>query len=217
MKTKMISQIILMISLWNTLCYGAQIDPLKRHIIEGTYYMMVEGDLAKAEEEFASALKIDPQNPEAAFLLGRITFDRILKGDLPREKLKDAERLLRLAESQGIIHNRFHPDLLGVSRFRGSPPERISFWRRGTTKEEPPESYAVAVFEIPFSLGQVKLLSPDEEGYTRSRLCNPGDAIQLHSGVRYRVELERRTGAQSYAKLFIPIAIAAGVLWLTMR
>ncbi len=214
MKAKAIL-ILIMISLPSAaIC---QIDPLKRHIIEGTYYMMVEGDLAKAQEEFTAALKLDPRNPEAAFLLGKITFDRVVKGELPREKLRDSERLLNLAESEGIIHNRFHPDLLHIPKALKSASRRTSFWRGKKTVTRGPKKTAIALFEMPLYSGRIKLLSPDEEGYTRSRICRPGDVIQIESGVKYRVEIERGSETRSYTKFLIPIAAAAGALWLTMR
>lgn len=214
MKAKL-ALILIMISLPSAaIC---QIDPLKRHIIEGTYYMMVEGDLARAQEEFAAALKLDPRNPEAAFLLGKVTFDRVVKGELPRDKLGDSEKLLNLAESEGIIHNRFHPDLLHIPRALRPASKRTSFWRGVRSETGGPEKTAVAVFEMPLYSGRIRLLSPDEEGYTKSRICNPGDVIQIESGVRYRVEIEGGAKARSYTRLLIPIAAAAGALWLTMR
>ncbi|HID56949.1 TPA: hypothetical protein EYP37_10510 [Candidatus Poribacteria bacterium] len=195
-----------------------QIDPLKKHIIEGTYYMMVEGDLAKAQEEFAAALKLDPRNPEAAFLLGKVMFDRVVKGELPREKLRDSERLLNLAESEGIIHNRFHPDLLLTPKALRPTSKRTSFWKgRRAVEAGSPKRTAVAVFEMPLHSGRIKLLRPDEEGYTRTQICRPGDVIQIESGVRYRVEIEKGPETLSYARFLIPIAAAVAALWLTIR
>ncbi|HEX30274.1 TPA: hypothetical protein ENG04_09365 [Candidatus Poribacteria bacterium] len=214
MKAKVILALIIILIPSTAVC---QIDPLKRHIIEGTYYMMVEGDLAKAQEEFTAALKLDPRNPEAAFLLGKIIFDRVVKGELPREKLRDSERLLNLADLEGIIYNRFHPDLLHGQRVRKSASKRTSFWKGVESERGSPKETAIAVFEMPLYLGRIKLLSPDEEGYTRSRICRPGDAIQIESGVKYRVEIERRFKSRSYIRFLIPVAAAAGALWLTMR
>ncbi|HEX29245.1 TPA: hypothetical protein ENG04_04110 [Candidatus Poribacteria bacterium] len=186
----------------SALTLAISITPLMaadRHLIEGVYALMDEGNPIWAEREFLLAVRSDPENPEPYYFLGMIRYGRGTEKDL-----QAALFYLKEAEKRGMRYDKLHPNLLKEIKGKYPNLKPISPERR------PVQPDRNDVVELSFEAGRGKLISVSEDGRKMNVLS--GEKVKLRCGRSYLIDVNR---AGSIKRMFARITplLALAAIW----
>ena len=180
-------------------------EPADRHLIEGVYWLICEGDAARAERELLLSVQLSPDDPEPYYFLGLIKYQRG-KAAGSEEELAEALHYLLEAERRGIRHDRLHPDVLRELR-RDHPDLKPKAPKAARAAPGRPDRV-----EVEFEAGEGEVILLEGEDGSKIRTLS-GETVTLRCGRSYKVSLDREGTLDRAFKRITPI-LAILALWI---
>jgi hypothetical protein len=193
----------------------------QNYLINGVYYLVSQGDLNMAEEQFREVIFSSPFDAlsektgnsssdrkivaEAFYFLGKICYERAISKENVSQNISQAKSYLMKAEEYGIVYDKLHPSLLDEIN-RDYPEIKALIPQLNAGK-------ANVTIEIGDSLYQIRSVKIDQNAnVTENRFLTKTES-ELECDARYKMKPDVQGSAKSVYKALITLGIGLA-FWL---